>query len=473
MCGSLLDTAQRGDRVSFGTATMSNRYLECGVIASLALGTPACGDASSAQDRPALTGGQTGDDGGSDPLVCEVVSATPLSFEEPSVLAFAASAAAPLVTGVHVVPLEWAPVAWWNDGADPPTVIEYGPESGLGEVRLEIELDEDSARFVDLEDARSPGNCRDRVELDANIALETAGGAFRERFRAPIDVMTGEVARLEHPIPGPALAGGFQFDTDSLGELRATEYVVYSWFTRYGAVGDIAATLESDEWNPGSASRQRPTVAGWPAPSPCAEGAGVPMVDTSESPSMDDLIRAVGGSEPMAIFVDGVATAPLELALSATDRWACFAPAIVSAIASTDVPFWTVGAELQLRSDALPALPPLPVRLTGQTPAWSTQFGVSFAAGGPCAQNGAYSVAQFTQHCGDWGFDLSAYDAAHLEFRDTSFTQKGGYATALIIGEKWPGCTWGSEGRSCPDGGAGDWTSERVGSIHFGSLNRE
>jgi hypothetical protein len=451
---------------------LSNRYLKCGAIAWLALGKAACGDGSSAEERPDVAGGQTGDDGGSDPLVCEVVGTTPLAFDEPSVLGFAASAAAPLVTGAHVLPLEWAPVDWWNDGAEPPTRIQYGPESGIGEVHLEIELVEDSARFVDLEDARWPGNCADRVEVDANIAFETAAGAFQERFRAAIDVMTGEVARLAHPIPGAALAGAFQFDADSLGELRATEYVVYSWFTRYGAVGDIAATLESDEWNPGSAWRQRLTVAGWPAPSPCAEGAGVPMVDTSQSPSMDDLIRAVGGSESMAIFVDGVATAPLEIAVSATDRWACFAPAMASEIASTDVPFWTLGAELQLRSDALPALPPLPVRLTGQTPAWSTQFGVSFSAEGPCTV-GTYSVAQFTQHCGDWGFDLSAYDAAHLEFRDTSFTQEGGYATALIIGEKWPGCTWGSEGRVCPDEGAVDWTEERVGAIHFGSLNRE
>jgi hypothetical protein len=74
------------------------------------------------------------------------------------------------------------------------------------------------------------------------------------------------------------------------------------------------------------------------------------------------------------------------------------------------------------------ASPALPVRLWGETPPWSEQFGVSIEAQGPCAKARTYSVTEFEQHCGDWGFDLSDYDAAQLEFRDTGAT--AGAATA-------------------------------------------
>ena len=453
---------------------MLNRCLGLGAaVALLALGAPGCGDGGSVEEQLDVTGGQTGDDGGSSVAECEVAGTTPLAFEELSPLGFAASMAAPLVDGEHVLPLEWLSLAWVTPDGDS-LALPYGPESGADELRLELELHEQSARFVDLEDPRAPGYCSDRVDVDVDVRVETGSGAFQEHFASTVRMFSTDHVHLEQSLPLAALSGSFAFDAGALGELVSAEFLVFSEFTRYGVAGWVNARLERTDDPEESSANDRGQVqelAVWPSHSACSYGGAgwLPMLDTTERPSKDDLLQTVRASNPMGIFVDGVVTAPLALEVSTTDPWGCFSTAEAPGLG----PYWSVRAELRLTSDALPGSPALPVVLTGETPLWSTQFGVSLSLLGPCADAGTYSVAEFELNCGDWGFDLSGYDAAHLVLWDSSFTEDGGYANVVIVGEKLHGCTWSTEGPICPD--HFDWIHEQVevGTLNFASLNYE
>jgi hypothetical protein len=211
-------------------------------------------------------GGQTGTEGRTEgtgskgppswPDAACVPEVTELRAEQSSPLGFTAQALLAAVTGAHVAELRW--------NAAPPE-LDFGPEQGLSSVGLAVTPSGTPARFVHwVPRALGPdvGGCSpDEVQLDAQVALTTDGGAFAERFPVVLHATRADAAHITISLPLASLSGGFSV---SLASGVRTNAVVLdaelgAGVTRGTLRGQLERTLGD------VASAQLFTYACWPA----------------------------------------------------------------------------------------------------------------------------------------------------------------------------------------------------------------
>ena len=91
---------------------------------------------------------------------------------------------------------------------------------------------------------------------------------------------------------------------------------------------------------------------------------------------------------------------------------------------------------------------------------------LSLGALNPCAQS-SYAPEDFVAHCGDWGVDLSGYDAASVEVYDSRFDAQSGYAVFRLSGVTSPGCVPSLNGFVCDACWSGDLDFVPLGEVRL------
>ena len=174
-------------------------------------------------------GGQTGEE----PGACWT-KFTPLASAEVSPLGFSAQDSLNLAAGDHAATLHWIPGQ-----------RAYGPESGDSELTVTI-TSLGSARFATRDGAQTGVtelSCSPSVLTDVAVELDTAGGAFHERFQSMLVASRAELATLSAELLGGHIAGNFAFEPALTGE-RLVRLTVNSSFSADAFSGAIGAGIE-------------------------------------------------------------------------------------------------------------------------------------------------------------------------------------------------------------------------------------
>ncbi|MEZ4383758.1 MAG: hypothetical protein R3A79_20670 [Nannocystaceae bacterium] len=229
------------------------------------------GDGGGSQNDP---GDGPTNDPGNDPgeggyVECEetitildgVDAASPLPFTALDVLSVA--------IGEHTTPMTW------GEGLDEPIAkVSFGPEAGASELTVDLAYGAGEIRYVASSLAGGGddlyGECPDRLEIDVDVHMTSAGGALDESFTAPLAASVESIAVLRHTLELDALAGAFSLDEvsadASVGPLELEIGV-----TTDGLFGQASALVEVavDEFIGATAMN----VARWPGgDNPCEFG---------------------------------------------------------------------------------------------------------------------------------------------------------------------------------------------------------
>lgn len=190
---------------------------------ALLLGLTGCG---------AQAGGQTGaeTDG---PCTFEV---SPLGLEGMSPLGFTPRDALSLAEGEHHLVLRWLPA---------PT-SPYGPESGQGELVLEV-TGLERADFAEVDWSKSSGPCQSQVRVAVRVRLSTAGGAFREDFETRLISVEPGTASFSQVLAGEDIGGSFAFTPQVLTSQELARVQVDSSFVEGRVFGAASAGLAGND----------------------------------------------------------------------------------------------------------------------------------------------------------------------------------------------------------------------------------
>ena len=181
----------------------------------------------------ACTGGQTGEEGDAR---CRA-ERTPLTLDEVSPLGIAPNDLWALTHGGFSIPLTWLPV----------TGLEYGPESGAS--TLTLRLENARAPVYIHSEYRAPATellylaCADSLELTADAALSSAGGALDESFEATLTAQNATTTLLLKDFD-PGKLGGALALQPAAPSLRVPRLSFQVQWTADGASGLLAAGLE-------------------------------------------------------------------------------------------------------------------------------------------------------------------------------------------------------------------------------------
>ena len=173
-------------------------------------------------------GGQTGEE----PGACWT-KFTPLALTAVSPLGFTAQDSLNLAAGEHSATLHWIP----GERA-------YGPESRDSQLTVTI-TSLGTARFATRDGAQGVTelSCSPSVLTDVAVELDTAGGAFHERFQSMLVASRAELATLSAELLGGHIAGNFAFEPALTGE-RLVRLTVNSSFSADAFSGAIGAGIE-------------------------------------------------------------------------------------------------------------------------------------------------------------------------------------------------------------------------------------
>lgn len=205
-------------------------------------------------------GGNNGGNCDEDPQTIDDLDAeTTLGFAPSEVIAFA--------TGNKQAPLEWLePMAFSRGGAVPALVT---PESGTSEITMVITPTSDGVRYITSQASSSSatngnllagpallGGCSDRLEIDVQVTLNTAGGAFAESFQGTLHASTPYLATLSLPFELTELMGDLSV---SVPELENVNLRQFSIETQLGPgdlfAGTIGGIVEQNDGQVASAGQ--------------------------------------------------------------------------------------------------------------------------------------------------------------------------------------------------------------------------
>lgn len=359
---------------------------------------------------------------------------TELAPDEITPLGFAAQPLIELASGEHRRSLAWI------DGN-----VEYGPESGVSEIVLDVQP-VGAARFVDrsprassngqeggglLAEIYSP--CNDSIEIDVQIAIRTAGGALDEVVETTIEATAADFARGSFAIDLTAIEGSFMASPTAPNNTELTRSILAAQlgFTPYGSVGALSLANEFRSLD-GSAVGQGGAgeIAHFPAESYCGPNAVSVTADQSvRGVSMSGALSALNAMSPATVrYASGD---PAELTLS-------FASSVERVCAQFESGFGDVppGA-LELQFDGSVSLDSndgridatIPISIVARTDGSSlTALAQASAEAEPA---GAAALPQ--QFGIQDAIDFSAYDGALVQFlASASESQAGG--TLLAYG---------------------------------------
>ena len=257
---------------------------------------------------------------------CDAVD-TELELGASTPLGFSAQAIAELVDGDRERSLEWLEVPG----------LPYGPESGRSGITLRVEP-LGTARLVDRSPA-TPGTggaialagaldgCRDSLELDVRIELETTGGALVESLETRVEAYAADFASASFSVELEDLAGSFDAQPAAPPNMQITrvQLVGQLGFSEYGAVGSLSVQSESQSTDGAVGQSARQELAHFPADDYCGAPNGVSVLaeQAVRGLSLQAALDGLNAQSPAAVQFSPAGSSQLELTFAATPERVC------------------------------------------------------------------------------------------------------------------------------------------------------
>lgn len=429
--------------------------LNCWVLALLVGGCSP--DNASTHGADEIAGGQTGDEnrdtGGAGSTgqgsLCGEVHRRPVqSADEELAPGLSERSLMELATG------QWTERLYWNDSLELAATgtVGFGPESGVTELSLTLTATGAPAEVVEHGagwDAGSGGSgslpgpndpCAPALELPVEVKLDSSGGAFAERFETVVIAKSSKLARFDQTLPAADLAGALRFDLASREGTSLSRLSFASTLSQHGSSGSAQPVWAVDAGGAGgsggavwTSTPGAGSLATWPAAGACNKGS-VPVAPDSPglvlSPQavLDALTTA---NSAQLEFPDGASYAAT-LSITHEGQAACIGvegPALADGSVKLGVTLRVssaaAGIDQQYQATVV-AVPGPAGGMDGATATLETSC-TNFS-----------QVAQVTEACGDWGLDLSTYEAAafnlRIDFDPLVGEQLGGTGTVTVTG---------------------------------------
>ncbi|MEZ4382318.1 MAG: hypothetical protein R3A79_13280 [Nannocystaceae bacterium] len=389
---------------------MISRLLSLGLLPSLAL-CAACDRFGDPEDL------------GIYELDCQEVVTVLEGADAQSGIGFTAAEVLAVAAGSHTAPIFWHP----GD-------VQFAPETGEGELGVDISYSGGEIRYVHATapDAAEMG-CVDRLEIDAEVALHTAGGALDETFAATLRSSRPDVAMIRHELAFDAIAGAFEVTAVEPANGEAAPISVEFGVSSFGLFGSLDGGVEIHSGDAVAFGLQNyatfPTdglACDFPAEAP------VPFDAAWAGASVDEALALLAAHPDLQLQWDGDAPTPLTIEATAIGAAACgrIDATDLSAPLSFDVAV-TMKSEdgrldgsLQLRAEA---------RVDGE--------GVAELSIRRDAPYGDYAaVESFAEAFGVHGVDLSGYDGGGISF-DLSCDADGQHGAITVLGAQVHECS--------------------------------
>jgi hypothetical protein len=228
-------------------------------------------------------------------------------LDQPSPLGFSAVEVLARVSGDSASPLVWLPPA-----QSPAYELDYGPERGVSNVRLNVAAAEGDVlyrREVPASGAPEDLECAPAVlEVPVQVTIQSSGQALNETFRTQLRASTPYRAEFTQSLDPSSLGGGFQFTNlsslDPERSFSAGPLSLHVTLWEGGSQGSLQTFIQSAYAKPSAELRPRleppgepPSVAVWPSAQSCPEdSSSLPSDAPLLGFSVDDVLHALAKS---------------------------------------------------------------------------------------------------------------------------------------------------------------------------------
>jgi hypothetical protein len=415
------------------------------LVASATL-TVGCSD-----NRP-QGGGQTGHDGSE----CDETVTVLASKDAPSPLGFTGAAVLAYSVGSFETPIEWVD----NEMAG------YGPEHGAGTLTVGVSYAAGQVRFVEShekpdgaeeDDIASFGNCRNRLEVDVDMTIETAGGALDEAISATLRAEDARWAVSSSDLDLAALGGSFA-PTPEPGFVAVGLSIEAGFSVAGNTFGTVTGVFGLDGGQDNG--RGFASYAHWPSAATCTGDVVLPLDATLFAFTAQDAAALASASAPASLTWSAGGTTELTLDLAPATDVACAVlssgPELGQGIAFEAV-LHAVSDDGRIDGD-------IPVLVHATAGADGALEAVTLLSSGSAHLTGV-PPAEFESTYGVSGFDLSAYDQASLDVTGTFAPDGAGASVATgrmaVMGLTLADCSnepgSACEGTQSVEVGTADW----------------
>lgn len=233
-----------------------------------------------------------------------------------SALGFAPAELLTVAVGEHS-----SPMVWGTGIQESIAKVAFGPESGAGMLTATITHKGGEARYISSKPAESEwdggyASCSDRVEIDVEVMLASAGGALMETFVAPLRGSTAKVAVVRHELELADLGGSLALTQVEPEDVKVRPMQIELGISEGGLFGGASSTVEVPLGDSVAATFM--TWASWPGgDSQCEPGEAVlPLEGSIAKFSGADALALVAAAGPLQIAWQGGEPVALSFALS-------------------------------------------------------------------------------------------------------------------------------------------------------------
>lgn len=235
-----------------------------------------------------------------------VETVTVIGLDEVSALGFAPAELLTLAAGEHS-----SPMVWGTGIMESIATVSFGPESGAGTLSATITHKGGEARYVASTPKASEeldggfASCADRVEVDVEVTLASAGGALMETFVAPLRGTTAKVAALSHAVELKDLEGSLELTKVEPADVEVGAMQIELGISEGGLFGGATSTVTVPFGDATAATFM--SYATWPGGDlPCEAGEAVlSLAGTIADFSAADALALVAAAGPLQIAWDG------------------------------------------------------------------------------------------------------------------------------------------------------------------------
>ena len=376
-------------------------------------------------------------------------SETVTTLEGPEVetaLGFRAADVMAMAEGSHEAPI------FWHQGD-----IQFGPESGEGELSVTVSYDGGEVRYVESTSKYGDGDgaldegCHDRIEIDAQIELSTAGGALAESFEGTLQAMRADAAMLVHELELDELDGELEVTDIEPEDGEATALTLSVGISEFGLFGSFDGGIQIETGD--AVGFGGHNYATFPADRPACDfpfEAPVPLDATWGSFSASEALALLDDYPDLELQWDGDEATPLSVLVQPADEVACGSMA-----PGGDLRF-DVDLTMSSEDGRLDGSLGLQARTVSDAQGQLEEISISHYA--PYADHVA--LDEFEDRFGVHGVDLSGYDGAGITF-DLTCNELGHFGAITVLGATVHECSdepgAGCEGTDMTELEGGTW----------------
>ena len=359
-----------------------------------------------------------------DVLSCDEVVTVLSGVDAETGLGFTAADVLAVAEGSHTAPIFWHP----GD-------VQFGPETDEGELSVDLSYAGGEIRYVQATNPNAAEmGCVDRLEIDAEVQLHTAGGALDESFSAPLRASRPGVAMLRHELPLDEIAGDLAVTSVEPANGEAAPLSLELGVSSFGVFGSIDGGVEVHSGDAVAFGLQNyatfPTdglACDFPAEAPVPFDAEWAGVSAAEALALLDAFPALelqwSGDTPTSLTIEAAPVGATACGRIDADDFA--APLSFDVALTMKSADGRLDGALTLRADAN-------VDALGELSELSIQRDAPY---------GDYaSLADFEETFGIYGVDLSGFDGAGITF-DLTCDAEGHHGAITVLGATTHECS--------------------------------